>query len=65
MLEGSTKLLLKKKQKRNIRPFYSESMMTDDEQYGEFTKEHKLTENCENLAHAQNSVYRALLFDST
>ena len=33
----------------------------DDEQYEEFTKEYKVTENCERLAHVQDSVYQALL----
>ena len=37
-------------------------MTTDgDEGYGKFTEEYKFTESRENLAHAQNSVYQALL----
>ena len=36
--------------------------MTDDEsQYGKFTKEYSFMENRENLAHARNSVYHALV----
>ena len=37
-------------------------MMTDDdERYGKFTEEYKFTESCENLVHARNGVYQALL----
>ena len=35
--------------------------INDDEQCGKFTKVHKFRENCEKLAHAQDSVCQALL----
>ena len=40
--------------------------MTDDnERYEKSTEEYKFTEGHENLPHAQNSVYQALLSSST